>query len=231
MWESHDLTAKWVILIMSRGILCLVLPTPCISQVPGSKGATYLCLGFRQCRRMRCAHGSWDEILWSSSPILAWFTCRHVCRIETISLKLIKNSTITIAAETHCILSSDILVPTCMLSCFSRVWLFATLCTEAHQALLSMGFSRQDYWSGLPCPPPWDLPDPGIEPVSLMSPALTDRLFTTSSTSEAHFSTETLINQVHIFLRKAREWNFFLHFYELPLWYQYFQTKSYSNMY
>ena len=35
-----------------------------------------------------------------------------------------------------------------------------------------MEFSRQEYWSGLPCPPPWDLPDPGIEPVSLMSPAL-----------------------------------------------------------
>ena len=39
---------------------------------------------------------------------------------------------------------------------------------------LSMGFSRQEYWSGLPCPPPGDLLDPGIEPVSLMSPALVD---------------------------------------------------------
>ena len=41
--------------------------------------------------------------------------------------------------------------------------------TVAHQAPLSMGFSRQEYWSGLPCPPPGDLPDPGIEP---RSPAL-----------------------------------------------------------
>ena len=41
--------------------------------------------------------------------------------------------------------------------------------TVAHQAPLSMGFSRQEYWSGLPFPPPWDLPDPGIEP---RSPAL-----------------------------------------------------------
>jgi len=39
-----------------------------------------------------------------------------------------------------------------------------------------MGFSRHEYWSGLPCPPPRDLPDPGIEPVSLMSPALAGRL-------------------------------------------------------
>ena len=50
-----------------------------------------------------------------------------------------------------------------------RFRLFATPWTVAHQAPLSMGFSRQEYWSGLPCPPPEDLPDPGIEP---RSPAL-----------------------------------------------------------
>ena len=60
----------------------------------------------------------------------------------------------------------------CMLSYFSCVRLFATLWTVAHQAPLSMGFSRQEYWSGLPCPSSGDLPDPGIEPVSLVSPAL-----------------------------------------------------------
>ena len=63
-----------------------------------------------------------------------------------------------------------------------------TLCnlwTVAHQAPLSMGFSRQEYWSGLPCPPPGDLCDPGIEPTSLTSPALADRFFTTSATWEA----------------------------------------------
>ena len=48
----------------------------------------------------------------------------------------------------------------------SRVRLFATLWTVAYQAPLSMGFSRQEYWSELPCPPPWDLPNPGIEPGS-----------------------------------------------------------------
>ena len=57
----------------------------------------------------------------------------------------------------------------CMLSCFSHVWLFATLWTIAWQAPLPMAFSRQEHWSGLPCPPPGDLPDPGIEP---RSPAL-----------------------------------------------------------
>ena len=61
----------------------------------------------------------------------------------------------------------------CVLSCFSRVQLFVTLQTVALQAPLSMAFSRQEYWGGLPCPPPEDLPDPGMEPVSLMSLALT----------------------------------------------------------
>ena len=65
-----------------------------------------------------------------------------------------------------------------MLSCFSRVQPFGTLWTVGYQAPLSMGFSRQEYWSGLQCPPPWDLHNSGIEPVSLMSPALTDRFFT-----------------------------------------------------
>ena len=70
---------------------------------------------------------------------------------------------------------------------FSRVLLFETLWTIAHQAPLSMGFSRQEYWSGLPCPLPGDLPDPGIESVSLMSPALIGRFFTTGATWEAPF--------------------------------------------
>jgi len=57
----------------------------------------------------------------------------------------------------------------------SRVRLFATLWTVAHQAPPSMGFSRQEYWSGLPFPSPGDLPDPGIEPRSsaLQADALT----------------------------------------------------------
>ena len=60
--------------------------------------------------------------------------------------------------------------------------------TVACQAPLSIGFSRQKYWSGLPCPTPGDLPDPGIKPLFLMPPALTGRLFTTSVTWEAPYS-------------------------------------------
>ena len=62
---------------------------------------------------------------------------------------------------------------------------FVTPWTAAHQAPLSMEFLRQEYWSGLPCPLPGDLPDSGIEPTSLMSPALAGEFFTASATWEA----------------------------------------------
>ena len=58
----------------------------------------------------------------------------------------------------------------------SRVRLSVTPWTVAHHTPLSMGFSRQEYWSGLPCPHPGDLPDQGIGPVSLISPALAGSL-------------------------------------------------------
>ena len=72
-----------------------------------------------------------------------------------------------------------------MLSRFTHVRLFVTPQTAAHQAPLSMRFSRQEYWNGLPCPPPGDLPDPRMEPTSLRSPALAGEFFTTSTTWEA----------------------------------------------
>ena len=59
------------------------------------------------------------------------------------------------------------------------VSIFATPCTVARQALLSMGSSRQEYWSGLPCPPPGNLQNPGIKPSSLASPALAGGFFPT----------------------------------------------------
>ena len=71
----------------------------------------------------------------------------------------------------------------------------ATLWTIAHQAPLPMGFSRKEYWSGLPGPTPGDLSSPGIEPVSLMSPALAGKFFvfcffTASATREAPSESE-----------------------------------------
>ena len=72
----------------------------------------------------------------------------------------------------------------CMLSCFSHVRFYVTPWTVALQVPLSMGFSQQEDWSGLPFPPAGDLPDPGIEPASLTSPALAGGFFTTSATWE-----------------------------------------------
>ena len=72
-----------------------------------------------------------------------------------------------------------------MKSRFNHVRLFVTLQTIVHQAPLSMGFSRQEYWSGLPFSPSGDLLDPGIEPVSLMSSALAGGFYITSATWEA----------------------------------------------
>ena len=81
--------------------------------------------------------------------------------------------------------SVSVCVCMCMLSLFSHVQLFATPWSVALQTPLSVGFSRQEYWSGLPCPPPGDLPDSGIEPMSLMPPALAGGVFTTNTTWEA----------------------------------------------
>ena len=73
----------------------------------------------------------------------------------------------------------------CVLSRFSCLQLFVTHWTAARQVPLYLIFSRQEYWSGLSGPPPEALPNLGIEPVSLMSPALGDRFFTISATQEA----------------------------------------------
>ena len=74
----------------------------------------------------------------------------------------------------------------------SCVQLFVTSQTVAHHTPLSMGFSRQEYWGGVPFSPPGDFPDPGIKPVSLMAPALADGLFIASATWEANCKRDPL---------------------------------------
>ena len=87
----------------------------------------------------------------------------------------------------------------CLLSCFSRVWLFEALWTIAP---LSMGFFRREYWSGLPCPPPRDLPDPGSEATSPASPALQ-----TDSSLMSHQESPFLMMRLELYIlaRKIRE--------------------------
>ena len=74
----------------------------------------------------------------------------------------------------------------CVLSPFRHVRLFATLWTITHRAPLPIAFSMQEHWRGLPCPPPGNLPNPEIKPMSFASPVLAGRFFTTSATWEAH---------------------------------------------
>ena len=96
---------------------------------------------------------------------------------QKIAIKNFKNST----DEGHVICN----ITTRMLSCFSHVRLCDPMDCIARQAPWPMGFSRLEYWSVLPCLSPRDLPYPGIEPRSLMSPALAGGFFTTSATWEA----------------------------------------------
>ena len=81
-----------------------------------------------------------------------------------------------------------------MLNHFSHVWLFVILWSVACQAPLSMEFSKQEYWSGLPHPSPGDLPDPGMDSTSRMSPTMADGFFTTNATWEVQDSGPPLFN-------------------------------------
>ena len=82
----------------------------------------------------------------------------------------------------------------CVLSCFSRVQFFVTLWTVDHQAPLSMGFSWQVYWSGLPLPPPGDLPNSGMESISCVS-CFVHRLFIPESSEKSHHEKSLLPNK------------------------------------
>ena len=95
--------------------------------------------------------------------------------------------TVSLPLKSICAVCPSIRLP--VLSCFSRVWLFAAPWTTACQAPLSMGFSRQEHWSGLSCPLPGDPPDSGIEPAI---PALAGELSTMSITWEALATSDPL---------------------------------------
>ena len=123
------------------------------------------------------------EIIWVTRYIifLQSYTVqqhtRGLLNLNSFKLKLVKlHFSLVILVSLQVLSNHMCLVATsleaCMLSCFSRVWLFATQWTIIHQAPLSMGFSRQEHCSGLPRPPPGDFRHPGIKPASPVTPAL-----------------------------------------------------------
>ena len=118
---------------------------------------------------------------------IASYICYLISEVSTdrvfisLTLRLHPSSMGKMTAASHFLPSTN--VTSCVvLSCFS---LFATLWTVASQAPLSMGLSRQEYWSRLPFPPPGNLPYPEMEPVSLTSPALAGGFFTATTAWEA----------------------------------------------
>ena len=122
---------------------------------------------------------------------LSWASGHHMCPPQS-SLWLVSPSLLTrtpvLKGPPH-----EFNLMTCLYVCtLSRVWLFVTPWTAACQAPLSMGFPRQEYWSGLPFPSPGDLPDPGIESVTLVSPALAGGFLTISATWERPLSRDTV---------------------------------------
>ena len=82
------------------------------------------------------------------------------------------------------VISNKCVCVVCVCVCVQLCPMLVTLQTVAHQALMSMGFSRQEYWSEQPFPSPGHLPDSEIKPVTLESPALAGRFFTNSTTLE-----------------------------------------------
>ena len=99
----------------------------------------------------------------------------------------------------------------CVLSCFSCIRLLVTPWTAARQAPLSMGFSRQEYWSGWPCPPLGDLPNPGIKLTSLTSPASEASFLTVISATREATSKVKLVIQPNQLAQKTVGWG-------LPWW-------------
>ena len=128
----------------------------------------------------------------------AWWAAAYGVAQSWTQLKRLSSSTLRVLCEYQ--------LGECLLSRFSHVRLFVTPRTVAHRAPLSVGFSRQEYWNRLLCPPPGDLPDPGIKPAFLMTLGLAGQFFTTSATWEAllkasvQFSSVQLLNRVQLFV-------------------------------
>ena len=113
-------------------------------------------------------HGLWTPTAWVWIPTSLMTICVTLGKLPNLSVLQFLHW----SKEENC---------ACVLSCFSHFWLCVNLWTVALQTPLSLGFFRPVYQREFPCSSPGDLPHPGIEPPSLMSPALAGKFFTTST--------------------------------------------------
>ena len=110
-----------------------------------------------------CCHVSGAKLVTGHTVVMSWSMSTQNSYIEVL----------TSPSPLVLYLEGELIKRYLQSACIpSHVQLFATLWTGAHHAPLSLGFFRQEYWSRLPFPPPGDLPNPGIEPLSPASPAL-----------------------------------------------------------
>ena len=129
------------------------------------------------CDPMVCSLGGCGPELRPSPPAPHWGLLQRKGQDPWVAAGFVRGVTVDRFLRASASLSA--------LSRFSHVQLFVTPWTIACKAPLFMEFSRHEYWSGFPCPLPGDLPDPGIKPTSLTSPALVGGFFTSSATWEA----------------------------------------------
>ena len=155
-----------------------------------------------------CVHFS--RICFSPGSTTFAFSCEKL--IIAISLKISRSAWLKITLMSDKWVTQVFLYPPSVsLACCVLSSVMSdpeTLWTITCQAALSIGFSRQEYWSGLPCPPPGDCPEPGIQPTPLMSPALAGAFFITGATWE-------VITVVWVQQRK-----------ELSLWWNYHKSRT-----
>ena len=119
-------------------------------------------LGTHHHQQLRCSYFFFKNV---HTTLMGLFSCVFVSSFSKVGICL-RNTLQFDLSKTGAKHEIIALLCTCVLICFRCVQHFGTPWTVAHHSLLSMGFPRQEYWSGLPCPPPGDLLNPGIEPVA-----------------------------------------------------------------
>ena len=158
-WASFQI--NWSRLSEEKLGLC-IQESQVLKNCGGSQWSLWACAVDMETTHCVCDTKEYSEVKWNTGRRQSWNSVGSIMKSLTCTY----------------------LACACMLSHFSHVWLFATLWTTP----LSMGFSRQEYWSGLPCPSPGIFPTQVLNPSSLMSPALAGGFFTSSATWETHLS-------------------------------------------